>query len=323
MRIIDTFMFADSEEFPLFIAKILSEEKVIDHFIVVEASHTFKGEPRMLILKKLVNSEPLLVNFRDRITIIEANNLLDNVEFENYFKKSLIFIAQTLTGHTFQRTMRAIRERKNFNIEKFQRNLAVPLLQEWGIRESDWIAITDVDEIIDASLNNRANLLRTALTSTNGPIIHLKRQRYVFDIDNLDGRVRWIPIISTKIILQKDFKGLLRYRVPDIGVMQPFFQTIVFEFSYCFSFSGIERKLQSFSHRVPPIEQVHSALNYNHAIVYNTTPPRSMAWFSKVAPSQDSHPSYILNHLNSFRTNNVNPLYEFERLAKYPSYFKK
>ena len=259
----------------------------------------------------------------NRITIIEAKNLLEQVEFETWLKKSLIFVYQTMSGHSFNRTLRAIQERRNFNIEKFQRNLATPFLIEWGIQESDWIAITDVDEIIDASLNDRANLLLAALTSTNGPIIHLKRQRYVFDIDNLDGRVRWIPIISAKILLQRKFKGLLRYRVPDIGIMQPFFQTIVFEFSYCFSFSGIENKLQSFSHKMPPIEKVHEALNYNHQILYNSAAPHAIAWFSKVVPTQDSHPSYILNHLNTFRTNNINPLYEFERLAKYSAYFKK
>ena len=323
MRIIDTFMFADIEEFPLFVAKVLSEESVVDQFIVIEASHTFKGKPRDFILQKLVDSDSLLMHLRDRISVVEVPNLLDEVEFEGFLKKSLIFISQNLSGHDFYRTKRAIQERRNFNIERFQRNQAVPYLIELGIRESDWVAITDVDEIIDGSLNTRAKLLRDALHSTNGPIVHLKRQRYVFDIDNLDGRVRWIPIIKAKFILQKEFKSLLRYRVPDIGIMQPFFPTIVFEFSYCFTNLGIENKLKSFSHKTPPIEWVQTALNLNHQILYKSTRPESIAWFSKIVPSPESHPEYILSNLSNYKTNIINPLYELERKRKYPEYFKK
>jgi len=97
MRLIDTFLYSDSDEFPLIITKILSEASMVDLFLIVEGSHTFKGQPKAFTIRKLLNEEKQLSAVRNKIKVIEIDTPKIGT-FNRILEHSLRFVHQMYSG---------------------------------------------------------------------------------------------------------------------------------------------------------------------------------------------------------------------------------
>lgn len=319
MRLIDTFLYSDSDEFPLITTKILSEASLVDLFLIVEGSHTFKGQPKAFTIRKLLNSEKKLLAVRNKIKVIEFD--LPKIDtLSGILRHSSRFAHQIYSGIPYRRARRAFKERNFLTLEELSRNVAVPYLIEWGLKHDDWILVTDSDEILDLANDRRMLLLRELLNS-DFPIHHLIRRRYMFDFDNYDPRPRTIPLIKGNIILDNDSVNLTALRVPNNGLIQSPTETLVFEFSSCFPLDAIIRKHEFARHQTPSRDAIINAVERNHAIVYQEDRARKLDFFTKIKPSLETHPTIILREIESLKTGNVPDDYIYKRQQAYPELF--
>ena len=127
-RIADGFIFYN--EFSLLKQRLTELDDVVDYFIMVEATHTFVGEPKPLLYDEISKVDPFFRRYKDKIIHVIVDDFphkRPNVSIED--------------GHQWQN-------------EWFQRTAIHrgfdPLIREGKLNALDYVIISDVDEIPNA-----------------------------------------------------------------------------------------------------------------------------------------------------------------------------
>jgi hypothetical protein len=310
-----TFLFSDASEWELFVAKILSEQNLVEHWFVVDGEYSFKGELIGLCAKNLFRNESRLVQFESRITIIETReNFFESLRYS--IKPSVVDSLRAIRNRTQARTLH--REKIFFSVEKLTRDLATASVLE-RCEDSDWLLISDVDEILDTS-GSRREYIRDKLAKTSGKILRVLRLRYVFDFDNLDPQIKFCPIVQISLLRGKEPSKISEFRFRQDGVILSG-KPLIFEYSYCFPLDAIRRKLRNFAHVGPDEDMFSAALRLNHHFVQPGMNTTARVWLEKSDIEDDLHSAYIIENISHLRTGNVNPDYKEARSIEYPRLF--
>lgn len=314
-RLYCTFLFSDPSEWELFVAKILSEQNLVTHWFVVDGDFSFKGEYIGLCAKDMLLKEARLEKYRSRITIIENK--------ENFYESAKVAVKSSYTD-----TLRSLRNRSLgrvirkekvfFSVEKRTRDLALSNILEI-CRDSDWLLISDVDEILDTS-GDRRQFIGDRIDKTKGKFLRVPRLRYVFDFDNLDPQVKFCPIIQISLLSGDHPLSISEFRFRQDGLILTA-RPLVYEYSYCFSMEAIKRKLQSFAHVGPTNDMFSAALRLNHHFIQPGMNTATRTWLEQSTPEIEFHASYIVENFSNLQTGNINPDYRSARRNEFPELF--
>jgi hypothetical protein len=308
-------LFSDASEWELFVAKILSEQNLVEHWFVVDGEYSFKGEFIGLCAKNLLQNEPRLIQFQSRITIIEnSENLFEGLRYS--IRPSFADFLRTIRNRAKVKTLR--REKIFFSVEMQTRDLATSSVLD-RCEDSDWLLITDVDEILDTS-GSRQGYIRDKLDKASGKIFRALRLRYVFDFDNLDPQIKFCPIVQISLLRGNQPSKISEFRFRQDGLILSG-KALVFEYSYCFPLDAIRRKLQNFAHVGPDEDMFSAALRLNHHFVQPGMKNTPRVWLEQSEIEPDLHPAYIIEHISQLRTGNISPDYKLARSIEYPQLF--
>jgi len=223
MKIIDAFIFYNEIDLLRYRLELLHE--VVDYFVIVEATLTHIGKPKEMFFDK-----SLLELFPNKIIHI----VVDDLPFpENIYDAS-----------------------KNHHLlnEIFQRNCIQRGIEQIKMDESDYIIVSDVDEIPDP---------KTLLT--------LKSEQFIIDCASLEQALYYYNLNSkhvdkwyySKIIKYKKVK-LFGYSYQSIRMSS---QTILYNGGWHLSYFGsvefIANKIQNFSHQEYNNESILSKIKEN------------------------------------------------------------
>ena len=310
-----TFLFSDESEWELFVGKILSEKNLVEHWFVVEGQFSFKGEFIGSCAKKMLHNEPRLLGLTSRITIITNH--------ENFFEGARNLIQPSITDRLRSLRNRPLskvlqKERIFFSVEKRTRDLSTATILDI-CQESDWLLITDVDEILDTS-GSRGEYIRGKLANTRGKFLRVPRLRYVFDFDNLDPQVKFCPIIQISLLAGDQPLNISEFRFRQDGLILTA-RPLVYEYSYCFSMEAIKRKLQNFAHVGPAKDMFSAAIRLNHHFIQPGMNTATRTWLEQSTPEIEFHASYIVENFSNLQTGNINPDYRSARRNEFPELF--
>jgi hypothetical protein len=315
-----TFLFSDPAEFELLVGKIITEDPLIEEWFVVEGRYSFKGEHKGLRLKELIQSDPRLKPFLSRLNIFEiSENKLKETTAAERLSNTIEKYGRKALGKNSSTIQRASTERKFFEVEKFSRDFATSAILA-KTKPTDWLFITDVDEIVNASSEKVRAELNRAINS-GSKFLQVQRRRYVYDFDNLDPRFRTVPLVSVDLISKQSNLKISSFRFLNNGVILVTKQPPVIEFSYCFNVEDIKQKLRDFAHLPPPQSSIDEALRYNHHLRYPGDLEENVFWFNADRHAAEYLPHYFKINLEKLRTNSVNRDYVNARGIGFPQYF--
>ena len=297
-----TFLFSDESEWELFVAKIISESHLVENWFVVDSAFSFKGEFKGLSLKQLVVREPRIQQYVSRIKIIEIT--INQLEHVRVRMKTTLRLTQLFRKRVRMRRLKA--EEKFFSVEKMTRDAATETILN-STDPRDWLFISDVDEILE-SANGRSAYISEKLEKARAKFLSVHRIRYVFDFDNLDSQMKFCPIIQTSVLREKSPMRISEFRFRRDGVILSG-KPLVYEYSYCFSKEAIRKKLRNFAHVGPTEEMFSKALQLNHHFVHPGDNPQNRFWLERQEPDSELHPKYIIDNMQSLKTNNIDANY--------------
>jgi hypothetical protein len=315
-----TFLFSDPAEFELLVGKIITEDPLVEQWFVVEGNYSFKGEFKGLRLRAMIQSDARLKPYLSRINIFEiSEKILRTESFSEKVRDASERVGRKALGKNTSAIDRGRIERKFFEVEKYSRDVPTSKILE-VTKPGDWLFITDVDEIINATSGSVRSELNAAVDS-GAKFIQVQRRRYVYDFDNLDPRFRTVPLINIELISGHPAFKISNFRFLNNGIILPTKNPPVVEFSYCFSVLDIHQKLRDFAHLPPPDISIQNALKYNHHLRYPSDTEENVFWFGHDERIEDFLPSYFNTNLENLRTNTVNKEYLKAREIGFPRYF--
>ena len=319
-KIYSVFLYSDPSEYELLVAKVSTEQDYVESWIIVESDHSFKGRKKEFTLKQRISSDSRLSSYRDQIHIIEnRENFLEKVA--EPVKAKILHALESKSRHLLNQNYkfyeRKHTEKKFFKVERMTRDLAIDLLLEVS-KGRGWAFICDVDEILTISKHDIGRW--HGVLSNGEKFVRLRRFRYVFDFDNLDGQFRTCPLVDISLLRDKETYKISEFRERQDGIFHENFLKVV-EFSYCLSLDGIKIKLNDFSHVSPPNSEIEKALLLNHSLRYPEDPRTNVNWLTKVPVVTETHPEYIVEFQDKLMTGVVNKNYLNERKLFYPDLF--
>lgn len=319
-KIYSVFLYSDPSEYELLVAKVSTEQKYVESWIIVESNHSFKGRKKEFTLTQRISADSRLSSYRDQIHIIEnRENFLETVEdlFKARALHALEGQSRKILNQNYKFYERKHREKKFFKVERMTRDLAIDLLLEIS-KGRGWAFICDVDEILTIPKHEIGRWHE--VLSSGEKFLRFRRFRYVFDFDNLDGQFRTCPLVDISLLRDKKAYRISEFRERQDGIFHERFLKIV-EFSYCLSLDGIKIKLNDFSHVAPPNSEIEKALLLNHSLRYPDDPETNVNWLRKVSVVTETHPEYIVEFQETLMTGVINKNYLNERKLWYPELF--
>ena len=253
-KLIDYFPYFNERELLEFRINLLKDH--VDHFVISEANKTFSGLPRQFQVKKLIAELGLPAH---KITVVEVSidNDLD-LQLEQHD-----FDAQFVEDRADIASIQAVAR------ERIQRNALQKVLYQFD--DTDWILMSDVDEIINPGhIGFALNVIR------NNPDTVVK-----LPLINLYGRADLRPYSSGQPLLWRTAMSICkksivqqttphrircRYHVP-AEIITPTIDGHIFdEFGWHFSWMGgparIKVKSQSYAHAPNQGHQLHAAQGF-------------------------------------------------------------
>ncbi len=317
-RIFVALQFSEPHEVDLLVAKLTIEAPLVEGWVIVENTFTHKGQPKEAHLERLLESEPRLASFRDRITLVSLAK-----DFRREFRysplhRSKLAAKLALPNYSNDDARAHFQELPNLHAERRQRDAALgPLFDVSG--GEGWVVVTDADEFLDCSTGMRRDRLVAALR-TGAYGLRLRRQRFDYDIDNLCPAIRFVGCVSIRHLRESGI-GLQQVRISHDGLIttpEPF----VYEYSFCLPRSAIARKLATYIH-VDSEDSIDRSLECNHGFFGATVPQAIVGeyWYERVDLEAVGAPEYVTANAASLRTGNVNPDYASARRERYPQLF--
>jgi hypothetical protein len=316
-KIFSLFLFSSTHEIPLLEAKLETEQYLVSEWVIVESAFTFKGDSKSLILPNLLKVNPILQKFQRRIhLVINHENFFHNTRYS--LRKNAMFELEVVGRKIFNYPAPELRivklENRFLEVEFRTRDLATDVVRSI-CQPSDWLLISDVDELLTASPDEIRKL-----KGSGAKFLALRRRRFVFDFDNLDPTIRTTPLISAQYILNDQF-GISAFRLRRDG-FTPDDQVYVTEYSFCFSKKGIAEKLNSYGHVAQTSEAIDRSLNLNHHLMFDHQPATLIRWYTKVRQSETYHPSHIMREWSNLQTGIINADFQLARVKSFPELFQ-
>jgi hypothetical protein len=297
MRVVDTFLFAEAYEAELLLAKLHCESPVVDEFVLVESTHTFRGEEKGLQARALVGGDDRFAPFRDRLTVIEhAGRLFEGPPcYETYYE----------------------------NEERSRASVWPHVAARFSPR--DWVLVSDVDEMVDGTDPARAAAFRGHLAAHAGwgRALRFGHYRYWYDWDN---RCYWAGVVTPAAQVGAIRRGASTLRCrsrPPAGSWdvpagdRPLF----FEYTFCFPREAMWRKLNSFIHDGYAPRDLEVALLTNHWVKAPSRGERpgqqSVDWLETVVLDEANSPKYVRDNLARLKTHAVPQDYREHRRRLY------
>ena len=167
MKVISTFLFAEKHEENVLWTKLNCESEGIDEWIIIESPFSFRGNPKPVNVKEILQQERFSP-FLDRIFVITIENNL----FAKYCKNHC--------------------EKDYFLVEYLSRKSCFSYLDE-NYKDEDKIFVADVDELIDFSDKNRKREFFKICCEYNGAW-QAKQLKFWWDFNNLSFYPKYMPI---------------------------------------------------------------------------------------------------------------------------------
>jgi hypothetical protein len=318
-RLFSTFLFSEAFELEVLLAKLHSESPIVERWVAVENTYTFKGATKPAGLAAHLAGDPRFEPFRERIIVVSlAQDLTAGFRYSAGERLELA-ARLALPGSDRWLARRQFAELRYFHAERRQRDAALaPLLEISGRR--GWVVVTDVDEMLDGTHPVRVDAVVDG-TRSGADVLALPRRRFVFDIDNeAVPRVRHVPLVALSALTGSD-ASLDRLRKSLFGVV-PGPEHLVYEYSSCYSLEHITRKVAGYAHLGPGPDALGRSFECNH-VPLPRAPTRLVPedWYHRVDPESVGAPRYVLEHLEELRTGLVNPEYREARRRCYPRLF--
>jgi hypothetical protein len=296
LRVIDTFLFSEPYEKDVLFLKIMLGSGLIDEWILIENSYTFQGKYKGHFAQELIDQDKRFDPYRHRITIISEN---------------------------YNPNREASSDSEAFNVEFWQRDLATSYIND--LSDDDYFFITDADECVDSSDEQRKMELLNTINRQPYSLYHVSCQRYWYDFDNQYEILYGIPFISVRYF-KNSGKSISQLRRENIGPCKQKWKNIIcFEYSHCFTLEDIEKKYSSFSHVGTNINDIKEGLTNNcrvlssdrkHLLTYG---PKF--FFKTVSLNPQNSPSYVRSNLAILKLGTVDQNYEKNRRHNFPKIF--
>jgi Glycosyltransferase family 17 len=299
MKIVDTFLFSEPHEKEILLIKLHLESPYTLEWIIVESEYTFQGEFKGLFARQIIDNDERFEPYRSRIHIISGR--LKNPPLD-YTRSDI--------------------DTQGMNSERRQRSLA----REYIINkytDDTWVLLSDSDEIIDfTETANYELLVRHVQASKNG-LVFVPRRRFWYDFDNLWNAIRSTPLVTVAQIRAAEGEMALGFlRSDHIGYQQQWERTILFEYSFCYTYNQILRKFSTTPHGGMTQDEIAQSIRCNHMPISKFRKMRldlhSSLWMEKVTLSPQNSPKYVREHLEQLRTNVVDANYRQNRRTDYP-----
>ncbi len=299
-KIIDSFLFSDAYEKELLLIKFILEAPYINEWIILENAYSFQGEYKGLNAADLINDDERFLPYKDRIT----------------------FITKEMEPEVLNKEI--VQDEKAFRVEFWQRDLA----HDYFINkydEDDWIIISDVDEALDFTDDDRCKELFGRMADDALGMLHVSTKRYWFDFDNEYKILYGIPMCTKKYLLSTR-KKLHNVRFDYHADLKMTWNCIIgFEYSSCFKADNIIHKLETGSHMGFSIENLQEALFCNHRIISEerkiTLKPTDKFFLDTISLTAANSPRYVRENLASLKTHNIHPGYKENRYQAYPHFY--
>ncbi len=223
-KIVDSFLFSEVYEKELLLLKLILENDGVDEWVLLENAYSFQGDYTGLHAQKMLAGDERFYPYLNKIKIISKEEK-----------------TQVLPRHEFL-------DHLAFKVEYWQRNLAYEYFME-NYAAEDWIMISDVDEMIDFTNNNRKMELYKQMNRAKNGLLVVPTKRYWYDFDN-----EYRPLIGNamcnKAYLQNTGKKLHHIRKENRKVVKKGWKNLVqFEYSSCYECGLMLRKLRTHTHR--------------------------------------------------------------------------
>lgn len=294
MKIIDTFIFSEGREKDLLLLKFILEDNAVDQWIIQESEYTTQGEHKGFSAEEVISSDDRFKPFLSKVKIISDTYLLHPGKTDDY---------------------------SNFDRENRQRTLAIEYLLD-TYTDEDRFMISDTDESIDFSDEDRKNRVFDYIKQHPNDIIHIGRMRYWYDFDNRS----YIPCYRIPLVPIGSLRGnrnTIHCRYSNGITYDAAENPVAFEYSHCYrSVEEIYRKTSTCVYTQHTISEIEDGLRYN-------TWPRMTSlrgervgmepydFFETVVLNEQNSPKYVRDNLPILKTNIVNPNYKEDRYIKY------
>lgn len=295
MKIVDTAIACADYEGDLIYLKILLENPHVDEFIFTENRYDYRGQDKGLFLKKLFK-EPRFDPFRPKISVLEANRNFG------------------LNVNTY-----GIDPPEFAQAEAYLREFATEyIVNKYG--DEDRILLTDCDETFDFVDEGRTRKVLGELESDD--CIQFERIRYWLDFDMLSFRSKGDIISpSYKVKHLKSGQAKLSEKKWNGRLVENGDRPFCFEYCNCFPIEGHYRKYNSSLHTMWSKEKIDQACETGTwaKTIYQGPPDKNNRWdwLLRVKLHKNNSPDYVINNLDTLKTNLVPDNYIENRLRLY------
>lgn len=303
MKIVDAFLFSEPHEKEVFLLKLMLSDKYVDKWILCENAYTHQGDYKGLGARSLIQNDERFAPYRDKIVIIERERQFDIIDKTK------------------------IQDHLAFKAENWQRSLAYDYFIE-NYSDEDWIAINDVDEILDFSDEGRVAEFFTKLNqAAKEGVLQVPRIRFWFDFDNQFLRMHSSVLCTKAFLLANKDLTLSAIRNKFTGTpAQGWNNVILFEYSTCYDREHILRKLETNPHTGVSKQDLLQALKCNHRTIHGhmlkeKLRPTPHFFLETVELTRDNSPLYVRQNLSKLKTNVVDKNYKQNRRLEYPQFY--
>lgn len=220
MKIVDCFIFYNELDLLNYRLNIL--DSVVDHFVIIEATHTFSGKEKPLIYN---DNKHFFEKYAHKITHIIVDDMPHKYPDIDYAKKD------------------------QWSNEYHQRNCIDRGIKKLKLKDEDIIIITDVDEIVDPRIIQTFQIDDGLNSYLQNEIVSLEMDMYYYNLKLIESTNRWVLPKMISFNLYKNISQHLScseirimntdYNIPKTGWHLSYFGDIDF----------IKNKIQNFSHQ--------------------------------------------------------------------------
>lgn len=235
MKIVDCFIFYNELDLLNYRLNILDSK--VDHFVLVEATHTFTGKEKPLIF---IENLKMFEKFADKIThiVVDMPYKYPDINYE---------------------------KNEQWANEYHQRNSIDIGIKSLDLKEEDLIIITDVDEILNPILLNNIRNDDSSKMFLENEIVSLEMDLYYYNLLTLD-TIKWS---KPKILSFNLYKSISQNKSCDnIRMMSTNFkyENAGWHLSYFGDIEFIKNKLCNISHQECNIDKYTSDENISKSI---------------------------------------------------------
>jgi hypothetical protein len=297
MKVVDTFLFSEAYEAELLLTKLHLESPLVDEFVLIESSQTFRGEEKGLQARKMLESDERFSRFLSRITVFShPGRLFEGPPGYNTYYQ---------------------------NEERSRASCQAHVLANYS--DEDWVIVSDVDEAVDCCDTDRRCQFTECLSRSAGNSASLEfgHYRYWYDFDN---RCYWTGIRTPVIQVGTIRRGLgslnCRSRPRHTVQLPAGDRPLFFEYTFCFPAEACWRKLNSFIHDGYTVEELEKSLATNHWVKSAARGERpgergDEDWFETVELTEQNSPQYVRDNLARLKTNLIPKDYRENRKRLY------